>query len=199
MLARLRAKLSYANVVSTLALCLVVGGGSAYAVTQIDANSVRSDHIVNGQVKSVDIANDGIRAVDIEGFSLLKNIGQIEVNPSTGNETDVVELMSTEHLTILGSCHRSEANEITAKLLVSSSTSGAAFTSTATPDGFIVNPGDGNREVAALAEDQDEPEQGLITFDFARSSEVIHGTVSALVNSPWNGPNDCVFTGYGLG
>jgi hypothetical protein len=56
MLAKLRSKLSYANVVSTLALCLIVGGGSAYAVTQLDNNSVKSKHIVNGQVKDDDLA-----------------------------------------------------------------------------------------------------------------------------------------------
>jgi hypothetical protein len=52
----LRGRLSYANVVSTVCLVLVVGGTSAYAVTQLDANSVKSKHIVNGQVKAPDLA-----------------------------------------------------------------------------------------------------------------------------------------------
>jgi hypothetical protein len=39
---------------ATGAMFVALGGG-AYAVTQIDRNSVESKHIVNGQVKSVDV------------------------------------------------------------------------------------------------------------------------------------------------
>jgi hypothetical protein len=52
MLAKLRARLTYANVVSTICLCLVVGGGSAYA-----ANTIFSTDIVDGEVKTADLAN----------------------------------------------------------------------------------------------------------------------------------------------
>ncbi len=41
--------------IGSLALFLVLGGGTAYAVTQIDSNSVRSQHIANGQVKPNDL------------------------------------------------------------------------------------------------------------------------------------------------
>ena len=64
MLARLRAKLSFANVVSVAALFVALGG-SAYAVTTLDRNSVKSKHIVNGQVKSADVANDGLTGTDV--------------------------------------------------------------------------------------------------------------------------------------
>jgi hypothetical protein len=37
---RLRNKLTYANVISTLCLCLLVGGGTAFAATQLPKNSV---------------------------------------------------------------------------------------------------------------------------------------------------------------
>lgn len=43
-----------------LALFLVLGSGTAYAVTQIDRNSVKSKHIVNGEVKEVDLAADAV-------------------------------------------------------------------------------------------------------------------------------------------
>jgi hypothetical protein len=55
-----RKHLSYANVISTLCLVLVVGGGAAYA-----ANTIRSTDIVNGQVKSVDIGTSEVTATDI--------------------------------------------------------------------------------------------------------------------------------------
>ncbi len=61
MLAKLRGQLTYANVLSTLCFALVVGGGSAYALTQIDNNSVRSAHIVNGQVRTGDLAPGSVK------------------------------------------------------------------------------------------------------------------------------------------
>jgi hypothetical protein len=42
---RLRKKLTYANVISTLCLVLLVGGGSAYAATQLAKNSVGTRQI----------------------------------------------------------------------------------------------------------------------------------------------------------
>jgi hypothetical protein len=46
---RLRAKLTYANVISTLCLFLLLGGG-AYAATQLPKNSVGTKQIKNGAV-----------------------------------------------------------------------------------------------------------------------------------------------------
>jgi hypothetical protein len=77
MRAMLREKLTYANVVSTLCLILLVGGGSAYAVTQIDRNSVKSKHIVNEQVKVKDLAPDAVASPKIANGSLeLPDIAQ---------------------------------------------------------------------------------------------------------------------------
>jgi hypothetical protein len=66
----LRKHLSYANVISTLCLFLLVGGGTAYAVTQLDRNSVKSKHIKDGQVKSPDVEDNGLTGVDIDESSL---------------------------------------------------------------------------------------------------------------------------------
>lgn len=52
MLRKLRARLTYANVMSTIAVFLAIGGGLAWALAN---NSVRSRHIVNGQVKKQDV------------------------------------------------------------------------------------------------------------------------------------------------
>ena len=48
-----------------LALFLVLGGGTAYAVTQIDRDSVKSKHIVNGQVKSPDLADGSVSSAKL--------------------------------------------------------------------------------------------------------------------------------------
>ncbi|MBS1882490.1 MAG: hypothetical protein JSS97_05980, partial [Actinobacteria bacterium] len=41
----LRGKLTYSNVVSTLCLCLLLGGGTAYAATHLPRNSVGTKQI----------------------------------------------------------------------------------------------------------------------------------------------------------
>lgn len=48
---RLRSKLTYANVVATLALCLALAGGTAFAATQVlPKNSVGTKQLKNGAV-----------------------------------------------------------------------------------------------------------------------------------------------------
>ena len=60
-----------------LCLFLIVGGGTAWA---LDRNSVRSRHIVNGQVKSSDAKNNGLTGTDIRESSL----GQVPSAASVG-------------------------------------------------------------------------------------------------------------------
>jgi hypothetical protein len=66
MLAKLRPRLTYANIVSTICLCLVVGGGTAYA-----ANTVFSTDIVDGEVKQQDLANGAVTGGKLAANSVL--------------------------------------------------------------------------------------------------------------------------------
>jgi hypothetical protein len=52
MVERLRGRLTYANVTATIALFLALSGGIAWA---LERDSVKSRHIVDGQVKAADI------------------------------------------------------------------------------------------------------------------------------------------------
>ena len=61
----LRNRLTYANVVATLALLIAVAGGTAYA-----ANTIFSADIVNGEVKGVDIGNNQVRHADVRDEAL---------------------------------------------------------------------------------------------------------------------------------
>ena len=61
---RIRSRLTYANVMSTLAVVLVVAGGTAYA-----ANTVFSADIVDGEVKTADIGNNQVRSADVRDDS----------------------------------------------------------------------------------------------------------------------------------
>jgi hypothetical protein len=72
---RLQRRLSYANVVSTLALALAVAGGSVYAAStigpkQIKKGAVRSRQIKDRQVKRQDIAGGSINGSKVSNDSL---------------------------------------------------------------------------------------------------------------------------------
>jgi hypothetical protein len=67
---RLRPRITYANVVSTLALVLALGGGAVYAASKLPKNSVRSPQIKNRQVKRQDIAGGSINSGKVSNDSL---------------------------------------------------------------------------------------------------------------------------------
>src|SRR5688500_12645186 len=83
----LRSHLSYANVMSTLAVALVIGGGAAYA-----ANTVFSEHIGNNAVYGADVRDDtlaggGLGHVDIKGGAVRSS----EVGADSLSGADIVE------------------------------------------------------------------------------------------------------------
>jgi hypothetical protein len=66
---RIRQSLTYANVISTLCLFLILGGGSAVALR--GSNTVFSDDIVNGEVETQDISDtDGVSSADVRDDTL---------------------------------------------------------------------------------------------------------------------------------
>ena len=66
---RLRGKLSYANVMATIAVFLALGGGTA-AVALSGKNSVKKDDIAKGAVRSDDIAANAVQSGDVAGEAL---------------------------------------------------------------------------------------------------------------------------------
>ena len=68
-LARLRRRLTFANVTSVLALVVALGG-SSYAAVKLGRNSVRSANIAPGQVKGSDLANNAVTTKKVKNGSL---------------------------------------------------------------------------------------------------------------------------------
>jgi hypothetical protein len=69
-LGKLRGRLTYANVMATVAVFIALGG-SSYAALSLSRNSVRSRHILNGQVKSADIGRNAVTSQKVKDSSLL--------------------------------------------------------------------------------------------------------------------------------
>jgi hypothetical protein len=62
----MRPRLTYANVVATLALVLAMGGGTVYAAIQLGKNDVKSMNIAPGAVQSADLSPKLLRGADID-------------------------------------------------------------------------------------------------------------------------------------
>jgi hypothetical protein len=59
---RLLSKLTYANVVATLALFLALGGGAVIAAQQVGKNAIKSKNLAANAVKTQDIARNAVKA-----------------------------------------------------------------------------------------------------------------------------------------
>lgn len=75
MLGKLRSRITYANVVSTLALALAVGGGTAYAAGKIGTNNIRyhavtGSKLSNNAVTASKVKNNALSGSDIRDTSL---------------------------------------------------------------------------------------------------------------------------------
>ena len=66
----LRSRLTYANVVATLALVLAVGGGTVYAASELGRNDVKSKNIAKGAVKTSDLAADGVIGAKVKDATI---------------------------------------------------------------------------------------------------------------------------------
>jgi hypothetical protein len=67
---RLRGKLTYANVVATLALFIALGGASAFAATKLAKNSVGTKQIKNGAITNGKIKNGAVTGSKIDTSTL---------------------------------------------------------------------------------------------------------------------------------
>jgi hypothetical protein len=105
MLAKLRGRLTYANVVATLALFLALGGVSYGALR------IKSKHLVNNTVRTQDLRNNNIRSKDIRnrtiiGRDVLTNtITGLQVREtSLGKVADADKLDGQESVTFRDRC-----------------------------------------------------------------------------------------------
>jgi hypothetical protein len=67
----LRPKITYANLISTLCLFLIVGGGTAFAASQLGKNSVGTKQLKNNSVTAAKIKNGAVTGdkVNVDGLA----------------------------------------------------------------------------------------------------------------------------------
>jgi hypothetical protein len=75
----IRSRLTYANVMSTIAVFLLLGGGAAFAASKLGKNSVGTKQIKNGAVTAAKIKKGTITSAQVKSGSLTGT----QVNAST--------------------------------------------------------------------------------------------------------------------
>lgn len=112
---RIRRHLSFANVISLIAL-MVALGGAAYAVTVAPKNSVRSKSVKNNTLKGKDIKDGKLTGADVNGNSLdgsdidegsLAKVPKAEDADTVGGHSAACPTDTVEHL---GWCYDSTGN-----------------------------------------------------------------------------------------
>lgn len=98
-----KGRLTYANVVATLALCLAVGGASAFAATQLPKNSVtpkqikkeavttakiKKEAVTGAKIKADAVTGDKVAAGSIDAADLKAGTIPAPVNAYTKGESD---------------------------------------------------------------------------------------------------------------
>ncbi|MGZ3386977.1 MAG: hypothetical protein ACXVB5_18970 [Isosphaeraceae bacterium] len=61
----MRPKLTYANVVATLALFIAIGGASAFAASQLGKNSVGTKQLKKNSVTGAKVKNGSLTGADV--------------------------------------------------------------------------------------------------------------------------------------
>jgi hypothetical protein len=75
----MRPKLTYANVISTVCLFLLLGGGAAYAASHLGKNSVGAKQLKKNAVTTVKIKNQAVTAAKVKNGTLTGR----QINAST--------------------------------------------------------------------------------------------------------------------
>jgi hypothetical protein len=82
----LRRHLTYANVMSTIAVVLALGGATALAATHLKKNSVNSKAIKNGAVKTADLKNAAVTTGKLDNNAV--DTGKVAANAITTGKID---------------------------------------------------------------------------------------------------------------
>jgi len=105
---RIRKRLTYANVISSLALFLVVAGGSAFAASQLGKNTVGSKQLKKNAVTAAKIKKEAITGAKVKKGSLTgtqinsATLGNVPSATNATNASVASSLTPAEGLHIVG-------------------------------------------------------------------------------------------------
>jgi hypothetical protein len=104
-----RRRLTYANVMSTIAVGIALAGGTAVAANVLPPNSVTSKTVKNNSLTGLDLKNGSVRPVDlaggVRGYWLRVTFGEKSVNVAPGASASVGSPCPNQAQVISGGAH----------------------------------------------------------------------------------------------
>jgi hypothetical protein len=146
---QIRKRLTYANVMSSIAVFLVLGGGAAYAAKKIGSNEIKGNSITTGKIKKNAITGSKIKKNAITTAKIKNgavtgpkvNLATLGTVPNSAT-TDVIKTSKGTVSTgqqatafeygpfkIVVKCQTFNVTELRARAYIESSASGSVFTS----------------------------------------------------------------------
>jgi hypothetical protein len=91
----LRGRLTYANVMATLAVFLVLGGATAFAATKIGANELKANSVLTGKIKKEAVTTSKIKNEAVTGAKA--NESTFGTVPAATNATNATNAINANH------------------------------------------------------------------------------------------------------
>jgi hypothetical protein len=215
-----RKRLTYANVMSSLAVFLVLGGATAFAASQLGKNSVGSKQLKNNAVTSAKIKKNAITTAKVKKAAItgaklkLSTIGTVPKAASVGGNTVTAinfavdppvgptQILSLDGFTVTASCPASKELAVT----VTGPSGARAHTYASTTNGGI---GSGTTDENTVDDITASPPFDLLRKDndlVNGHTQLDLGSGGRSVSIVWDaesypierGP-DCTFIGYAIG
>ena len=128
---RLRSRLTYANVISTLALFLVLGGGTALAAYVVSSNSQigpgtvsghkpptgKHANIIAGSINGQDVADNSLGGADLNESTLTGDVRRLNYNDSANTAPGPIRKIATVGpFTIEGQCQENGIGDVVVRI-----------------------------------------------------------------------------------
>lgn len=95
---QLRTRLTYANVMSSLAVFLLLGGGAAFAATKIGANELKANSVLTGKIKKEAVTTSKIKNEAVTGAKANEStFGQVPSAAAATNATNATNALNADH------------------------------------------------------------------------------------------------------
>jgi len=98
-LKQIRKRITYANVMSSIAVFLVLGGGAAYAAKKIGSNEIKAKAVTTGKIKKEAVTTSKIKKDAVTGAKVKESsLGQVPSALNATNATNATNASSVNGL-----------------------------------------------------------------------------------------------------
>jgi hypothetical protein len=138
-LTRIRKRLTYANVMSSIAVFLILGGATAFAAQKIGSNQLKANSVTTGKIKKNAVTTAKIKNGAVTGAKVkLSTLGTVPNSAATdviktskgtiagGQQATVFE---DGPIKLIVKCETFEVTKLAAHAYIESSSTGTVFTS----------------------------------------------------------------------